>query len=39
MVKQYGPTLTERDFILMWNLMPSCYEEAKHLIPGLAAIP
>ena len=34
-----GSVLTERDFVLMWNLMPGGYEESRHLVPGLAEIP
>jgi hypothetical protein len=30
--------LSEKDFVLLWNLMPSGYEEAKHLVPGLSSI-
>ena len=33
------PNLTERDFVLMWNLIPGSYEEAKQLVPGLAQVP
>ena len=32
------PTLTERDFILTWNLMPSDYTEAVTLVPSLKAL-
>jgi hypothetical protein len=39
MINSLDSSLTERDFILMWNLMPSGYEEAKHLVPGLANVP
>lgn len=39
MVGQLDSKLTERDFVLMWNLMPSGYEEAKHLVPGLNNVP
>jgi len=39
MMKKCEPHLTERDFVLMWNLMPGSYEEAIHLVPGLANVP
>ena len=32
------PNLTERDFILTWNLMPNDYTEAITLIPSLKAL-
>ena len=35
---QSGHNLSERDFVLMWNLMPGGYEEARHLVPGLAEV-
>ena len=31
--------MTERDYVLMWNLMPQDYDEAVHLIPSLQEIP
>ena len=30
--------LTDKDFVLMWNLMPANYDEAKMLIPNLANV-
>lgn len=39
MMDQMDSKLTERDFVLMWNLMPNGYEEAKHLVPGLQNVP
>ena len=32
------PTLTERDFVLTWNLMPSDYAEAVTLVPSLKTL-
>ena len=32
------PNLTERDFVLTWNLMPNDYTEAITLIPSLKAL-
>ena len=32
------PSLTERDFVLTWNLMPNDYTEAITLIPSLKAL-
>ena len=32
-------TLSERDFVLLWNLMPANYEEAIALMPSLSATP
>ncbi len=32
-------SLTEHDFVQIWNLMPGSYEEAKHLVPSLAQVP
>ena len=33
------PTLSERDFILLWNLMPANYDEAHALMPSLNSTP
>lgn len=35
---QSGHNLSERDFVLLWNLMPGGLEEAKHLVPGLSEV-
>jgi len=32
------PTLTERDFVLTWNLMPCNYTEAIALVPSLKSL-
>ena len=31
--------ISERDYVLMWNLMPGDYEEAVALIPSLQSTP
>ena len=31
-----GKQISERDYILMWNLMPAHYNEAISLIPSLS---
>ena len=33
--KEVRREITERDYVLMWNLMPSNYNEAVALIPNL----
>ena len=37
--KDLRKVIDERDYILMWNLMPSDHEEAVALIPGLRTAP
>jgi hypothetical protein len=32
------PALNERDFVLMWNLMPGSLDEATSLIPSLEKV-
>ena len=37
--KQVKKQISEKDYVLMWNLMPSDYEEAVALIPVLQNTP
>ena len=37
--KEVKKTISERDYVLMWNLMPQDYDEAVHLIPNLDKTP
>ena len=37
--KEVRKVISERDYVLMWNLMPTDYDEAVALIPSLADTP
>ena len=39
MKRRKPEVLSERDFILLWNLLPKRYEEAVALIPSLEETP
>lgn len=38
-MSQSTHNLQERDFVLLWNLMPQSAEEARLLVPGLVSLP
>ena len=37
--KEVKKDMSERNYVLMWNLMPQEYDEAVQLIPGLQETP